>query len=381
MPTPAARALAAACNKMATVEQIRNFCYNITAYHEKEGEEQFYDFTIKDKTGAEMQAHRFILACQSEYFAGLFRMNPTATEATFVDFSLDVIKTCIDGLYTHQVNVTGSNVQDVLTFANFINLSDVADVCVNFMISNMDESNYALVMELGNDQGLNQLVEASVLFISRNLRKISFNDFTQKMVIKVARWQMKRPTIMTREQWIVCQLKNIFLSVPKGELVVKARSSSIYANNATNWGPKLAVNGIISDSGILYYHSEEENYPWLEIKLPSPILISSLTIVNRRDDCWDRLRNLEIRAGMEPVPEGFTVRARGHQGNGRLKVNSPCGHFAGPAEKLEGPVITFYQPTLAQYLTLQILERGYLQINGLKINGGVLLSDCDLLVD
>ena len=52
-------------------------------------------------------------------------MNPIAT--TFVDFSLDVIKTCIDGLHTNQVNVTGSNVQDVLTFANFINLPDVAD--------------------------------------------------------------------------------------------------------------------------------------------------------------------------------------------------------------------------------------------------------------
>ena len=48
----------------ARSDQTRNYCYNIKAYHEKQGEEQFYDFTIKGKDGAEIHSHKFILASQ-----------------------------------------------------------------------------------------------------------------------------------------------------------------------------------------------------------------------------------------------------------------------------------------------------------------------------
>ena len=122
-------------------DQFRNFCYKIKTYHEKKREQQFYDFTNKDKDGVAIQAQKFILASQSEYFASLFRYNPTTSEKTFKDFSLEVIKSSIDYLYTHEVNLTGSNVQDVLMFANFIGLADVTDICTSYIISNIDESN------------------------------------------------------------------------------------------------------------------------------------------------------------------------------------------------------------------------------------------------
>ena len=184
----------------ARSDQIRNYCYNIKAYHEKQGEEQFYDFTIKNKDGAEIQSHKFILASQSEYFASLFRMNPTASETTFKDFSIDVIKICIDYLYIHQVNLTGSNAQGVLEFADFINLADVTDICTHHIINNIDESNYMLVlMDLGSTRGIDHLVESGVLFVVRNRKQIVFHDFTKKMILKVTRWQQKQATVMTRE--------------------------------------------------------------------------------------------------------------------------------------------------------------------------------------
>ena len=84
---------------------------------------------------------------------------------------------------------------------------------------------------------------------------------------------------------------------------------------------------------------------------------------------------------MEAVPEGFTAHTKGRDGDKTLDVNSPCGYFAGPGQRsAEGPVIMFDQPVLAQYITLQILEFGFLQINGLKINGGTLLNYEDLLL-
>jgi len=226
------------------------------------------------------------------------------------------------------------------------------------------------------------LVEAGVFFVLRNLTQSlgCLDDFTKRMIIKVARWQQQRLTIMTREQWMICQLKNKFLCVPKEEMALQAGGSSIHCNFSGNWGPELAINGKISGNDAGYFHSQLENQPWLEVKFPSPILISSLTIINRQNACWERLGNLEIRAGMEAVPEGFTAREREFHADKHLEVNTRCGYFAGPAQRsVEGPVITFDQPTLAQYITLQILGEGYLQINGLKINGGALLNCNDNL--
>ncbi|XP_078380131.1 kelch-like protein 40a [Oculina patagonica] len=146
-----------------------HFCNNLKAYYKKRGEEQFYDFTIKDKDGAEVRSHKFILASQSEYFAALFRIDPTASETTFKDFSIDVIKECIEYLYVHEVNLTGDNVQDVLMFADYITLTDVIAICTDYIIKNIDRSNYAHVINLGNSRGMYNMVEAGVSFAIRNL--------------------------------------------------------------------------------------------------------------------------------------------------------------------------------------------------------------------
>ena len=357
-------------------DHTRNFCNNIKAYHEKK-EAQFYDFTIKSKDGVEVKSHKFILASQSEYFAGLFRVHPTASETTFKDFSLDVIKKCIEYLYTHKVNLTRNNVEDVLKFADYINLTDVIDICTKFIIKNINQSNCTQVISLGNGLSIDQLVEAGVLFVVRNLGHDigSLDIVTKKMVIKVARLQEQRVTVMTTEQWNINRLKPL-LMVPKDETGFQVRCSSVFCCNTDNWGPKLAIDGEVSRIDEGYFHSQLEKHPWLEVKLPSPVLVSSLTIINRVNGCWQRLRNLEVRAGMEPVPEGFTAHERGNDSNKQIEVNSRCGYFAGPASRFlkKGHVIVFDQPTIAQYITMQILDVEYLQINGIKFNGGDLLN-------
>ena len=354
------------------------FCNNIKAYHKKSEEEQFYDFTIKDKHGAQIISHKFILASQSEYFAALFRRDPTASETTFKDFSLDAIKECIEYLYCLEVNLTGSNVQDVMMFADYITLTDVIDICTDYIIKSIDQSNYTHVIDLGNSTGMNSLTEAGLLFAARNLAQSinNFDEFTKDIIIKVADRQQKLPvTIMTTVQWHINRLKR-YLSGPEEAIVFRARSSSVYRNNPNVWGPKMAINAKISNNDYHYFHSQLEMNPWLEVKFPCPVLISSMTVVNRMNQCRERLRNVEIRAGMSPVPEGFTAHERGNDAYKKLEVNSWCGYFAGPGDKFtpEGHIIMFDQPTLAQYITLQILEAGYLQINGLKINGGDLLN-------
>ena len=355
-------------------DSIQNFCDKIKGYHKKKEEEQFYDFTIKDKDGEEIKSHKFLLVSQSDYFAGLFRTNPTASETTFPDFSLDVISKCIDYLYTHEINLIDCNVQNLLMFADFINLTDVSDICIDFINKNIDKSNYCYVINFGDAHGMEELVKAGVLFAVRNFRQC-FDDLDEatkemitRMIATLANRQKQQVTIMTGDQWNINLLGN---SLSLEEKVFHACCSSVH-ETASFRGPSLAINGKLAAGSTHFFYSELENHPWLEVKLPSPVLISSVTVVHRQDCCQERLRNLEVRAGMEPAPEGFTMNDRGQNGNKKLEVNSRCGYFAGPAEWFipEGHVITFDKPTLAQYITLQILGTEYLQVNGIKINNG-----------
>ena len=198
------------------------------------------------------------------------------------------------------------------------------------------------------------------------------------MINDVVRLQQEQVTIMTQVQWKFNLIKQ-WLTAPNDVMGFEARGSSVYWMNLHNWGPKCAIDGEVSDTDCFYFHSDVEMHPWLEVRFPSPVLISSVTIINRKNSCWARLRNVEVRAGMTPVPDGFTARDRGHDSNKKLQVNNQCGHFEGPSRGFvsEEHTIVFDRPTLAQYVTLQILDKEYLQINGLKINGGDLLNHKD----
>ena len=181
------------------------FCNNIKAYHNKRGEEQFYDFTIKDKHGEEITSHKFILASQSKYFAALFRIDPTSNETTFKDFPIDVIKVCIEYLYVLEVNLTGSNIQDVMMFADYITLTDVIDICTDYIIKNIDRSNYANVINLGNSCGMYKLVEAGASFAVRNLtqgKRVSMGLITvnPQMIKKITANRRKRNVFTVNHQ-------------------------------------------------------------------------------------------------------------------------------------------------------------------------------------
>ena len=69
---------------------------------------------------------------------------------------------------------------------------------------------------------------------------------------------------------------------------------------------------------------------------------------------------MEIRAGLDPVPDGVSGK--------QLDVNIVCANFMGPGESGKEYDIQCLTPILAKYITIQILEKGTLQINELNIH-------------
>jgi len=136
------------------------------------------------------------------------------------------------------------------------------------------------------------------------------------------------------------------------------RASSHYGNN-DDFGPSKAVDGKTSQEHRHFFHSRTEDYPWLQLTFP-PGYVGGVEIVTRFGCCAERVRDLEFRAGMDPVPSSF---------KGRLSVNTKVATFPGPADKnLETYRIIFDEKVRAQYITMQKTKTGVtLEINEVKI--------------
>merc|ERR1712013_636329 len=141
--------------------------------------------------------------------------------------------------------------------------------------------------------------------------------------------------------------------------VAEATSSSSYNNDFL---PDFAIDGFPPNQDIGNsngFHSAQEDYPWFQLNLGSPQTVTGVLILNRINCCGERLKNLEIRAGMTPVDAGF---------RGKLAVNKKVGEFAGPGVTGETYTIEFDEEVTAQYITLQLTDpNSILQINEIKV--------------
>ena len=96
-------------------------------------------------------------------------------------------------------------------------------------------------------------------------------------------------------------------------------------------------------------------------------IISGVEIVTRYGCCAERVRDIEVRAGMESVPSGF---------KGRLTTNTKVATFDGPADaNLKTYRINFDRSVLAKYVTLQRIGGNVtLEINEVTMIQGMVLG-------
>ena len=82
--------------------------------------------------------------------------------------------------------------------------------------------------------------------------------------------------------------------------VVRFDSSSVFSNDVGSFGPQLlADKKIIHDlsDGGLFHTDDSSMYPWLRIDFGKIRSITTFRIVNRKDCCFERFKNVVIRVG------------------------------------------------------------------------------------
>ena len=95
--------------------------------------------------------------------------------------------------------------------------------------------------------------------------------------------------------------------------------------------------------------------------------IKGVETVTRYGCCAERVENIEFRAGMDPVANGF---------KGKLTVNTKVATFVGPADgNLKTYRVDFDESVLAKYVTLQKMDTGVtLEINEIRMIKGIQLK-------
>ena len=130
-------------------------------------EQHFYDFKIVCNDNTEVKCHKIILASQTKYFEGLFRLQ--SSDQIQLDFQGDAVKICIRYLYTEDISITGENVQDILVVANYLLIPKIVRRCISYILANMDISNCIDILNLGDQLNMPEISQEARDAISFSL--------------------------------------------------------------------------------------------------------------------------------------------------------------------------------------------------------------------
>ena len=135
-------------------------------------------------------------------------------------------------------------------------------------------------------------------------------------------------------------------------VAIKAWSSSIYGgkSNVKKFGPMLGWTGNSKTSSGEFISQMQVN-PWVRFQLNKVTWLTSVTIINRWNCCGNRLRNIQIRAGMKNGINNLVV-----------------GTFNGPGKSKGVYIIRLAKKVRARYVVIFMKGKGYLQVNGIRLN-------------
>ena len=91
-------------------------------------------------------------------------------------------------------------------------------------------------------------------------------------------------------------------------------------------------------------------------------LVQRVIIINRKDCCGDRLKDVEVRVGISGI---------GETKQGVITENSFCGNYSGPGSNGERIVIDCMEAIESKYVTLQLMtdEKTILNLAEVEVYG------------
>jgi len=176
------------------------FCKNLARYMATAAEDKkFYDLIIKTRDGAQLPAHKVVLASQTSYFEGLFRQeNP---EQVSLNFECTIVQKCLDYLYTGTIVIQGYDVQDILTCANYLVIQDVVEKCEDFIVRNLDTANCLEVLLFADQISSMKVMKAALEFSSKHFQALATLPSLRSLPVHLHREILKSDSLALYSQF------------------------------------------------------------------------------------------------------------------------------------------------------------------------------------
>uniref|UniRef100_A0A7N4PAP7 Intracisternal A particle-promoted polypeptide n=1 Tax=Sarcophilus harrisii TaxID=9305 RepID=A0A7N4PAP7_SARHA len=117
---------------------------------------------------AEFRVHRLVLAASSPYFAALFTggmKESCKDEVQILGIEAGIFQTLLDFIYTGVVNIGVNNVQELIVAADMLQLTEVVDLCCEFLKGQVEPSNCIGIFQFSEQIACHDLREFTENYI------------------------------------------------------------------------------------------------------------------------------------------------------------------------------------------------------------------------
>ncbi|XP_050817799.1 actin-binding protein IPP [Gopherus flavomarginatus] len=140
------------------------------------------------------KVHRLVLAASSPYFAALFTggMKESSKDVVrILGVEAGIFQMLLDFIYTGVVNVGESNVQELIVAADMLQLTEVVDLCCEFLKGQIDPLNCIGLFQFSEQIACHDLQEFTENYIHAHFLEVQsgeeFLALTKEQLIKILR--------------------------------------------------------------------------------------------------------------------------------------------------------------------------------------------------
>lgn len=138
-------------------------------------QELLFDITIIVDNKS-FKAHKTVLAACSDYFRAMFTepmLESRQNEIKLNGVTAKGFQILLDYFYTSQIELTPSNVQDILSTASHIQVQTVVYACASFLLNQIDLENCVDITNIAENYSLTHLKNQVYMFMNNSFREFS----------------------------------------------------------------------------------------------------------------------------------------------------------------------------------------------------------------
>ena len=139
---------------------------------------KYSDFRIS-ADGSTFPIHKSIVGPQSEYFDAMFfsaMKEQYLHEATVEGIAKDIIAHILDFFYSGTIEITSSNVYEMMKAANYLNISAIKTFCTEFLLEEVALENCLALKRFSKSYDLNDVSEKVDNFIEKHFGSVINSD-------------------------------------------------------------------------------------------------------------------------------------------------------------------------------------------------------------